>query len=466
MKKKDFSWKYRVCLLLSLFIGLLVPMTGQNLFLAQAQENTAPKLIFGAQLRARYEFQNSFNRKFYGDNPGAGKANDGFLLGRLRAGLDWYPTKNFHVALWGQYADAWDYAIKDDDFYNKIFERIHHPQKDRWELYETYVEVKNILDKGMGIKAGRQKIAYGDNRVFGPGEWGNSGKWIWDAAKLSWVFNQGFVDVFYGQTMLHEINQFSLNHRHGYESLGLYSHFELLQKPLKLVFEPMLFTKRDDHPNYTGEIDKTPDNLDSWYIGAHLQASINGWELEGTFLKEEGNFAKDDIDAYGYHLMLAYTFPATWKPRLSVAYSYASGDSDPNDGENETFHGAFGAKDKMYGRMNLCSWSNLQDYEASLTMKPRKWLSVKGEVHQFKLADRHDAWSLNKKLYRDKTGGSGTAVGKEIDIVTTFKYFKGHTLMAGFGHFWPDEFAEKVASHKQATWAFLQWEYKFKTVLF
>jgi len=38
--------------------------------------------------------------------------------------------------------------------------------------------------------------------------------------------------------------------------------------------------------------------------------------------------------------------------------------------------------------------------------------------------------------------------------------------MTGFGHFWPDEFAENVASSKQATWFFLQWEYKFKTALF
>lgn len=441
-------------------------MAGQGLFLAQAQEDTASKLIFSAQLRARYEFQNSFNQKFYGDNPGAGKANDGFVYGRLRTGLDWYPTDKVHFALWGQHADAWGYALSDDDFYNKTFETIHHPQKDYWELSTTYLEVKDILNTGMGIKAGRQKFSYADSRVFGPGEWGNSGRWVWDAVKLSWVFNRGFVDVFYGQTMLHEINQFSVNHRHGYESVGLYGHFELLQKPLEIIFEPMVFTKKDDHSNYTGEVDKRSGTLDSWYAGAYVKASMKGWNLEGTFLKEEGDYAKDDIDAYGYHTMLAYTFSSAWRPRLGVAYSYASGDSDPSDGKNETFHEAFGAKDKMYGRMNLFSWSNLQDYEASLTVKPREWFSVKGEVHQFKLADRHDAWSLNKKLYQDKTGDSGNDVGKEIDIVATCKYFKSHTLMAGFGHFWPDEFAEKVASHKQATWAFLQWEYKFKTPLF
>ncbi len=37
--------------------------------------------------------------------------------------------------------------------------------------------------------------------------------------------------------------------------------------------------------------------------------------------------------------------------------------------------------------------------------------------------------------------------------------------MAGFGYFWPDEFARKVASDVEASWVFLQWEYKFKVGL-
>jgi hypothetical protein len=454
-----------LCAISAALIGLLAPLTSDGFSLAQAAQDISSTLTFGVNVRARYEFQNSFNQKYYGNDPGKGKANDGFVLGRFRAGLDWYPAKNIHLAFWGQHADAWDYALPDSTFYDKDLQTIHHPQKDLWELYEAYLEVLDILESGLNIKAGRQKISYGDNRVFGPGEWGNSGKWIWDAVKLSWVFNRGFVDVFYGQTMLHEINNFSLKHRHGYESLGVYGHFEILQKPAKLILEPMLFTKKDHHHSYAGEVDKEPDQLDSWYVGARLHASMKGAELGGTFLQEKGHFARDDMDAHGYHVMLAYTVPVAWKPRFGIAYSYASGDSNPKDGVNETFHGAFGATDQMYGRMNLFSWSNLQDFEASITVKPRKWLSIKGEVHQFKLANRHDGWSLNKNLYRDKTGSSGDKVGKEIDIVTACILSPSHKLMAGLGHFWPDEFAEKVASHKQATWAFFQWEYTFSKSL-
>jgi len=464
--RRGFFLKTRVCCLLAVFFGLFFPFCGSENSSAWADGKESKKLTFGVNLRTRYEFQNSFNKKFYGDSPSYGKDQDGFLLGRLRAGFDWRPHEKIHFSLWGQNAEAWDSAMSNSAFYNNNFKRIHHPDKDRLELFDAFVDIKDIFDTGLGIKAGRQRICYGDNRVFGPGEWGNSGKWIWDAVKLSWVFDRGFVDLFYGRTMLHQVNQFSLNHRHGFESLGAYAHFDVVRKKAFTFFvEPMIFTKADHHENYKGERGGEAEDLDSWYWGGRAHLKIKGFEIGGTFLLEEGTFGGDDIDAYGYHAMAAYTLPIAWQPRLGVAYSHASGDSDPRDGKNETFHGAFGATDALYGRMNLFGWSNLEDFEASVTVKPYDWLRIKGEVHQFKLADRRDGWSHNQKLYRDKSGNSGKKVGKEVDLMVTCKYFKDHTLMAGFGYFWPDEFAEKVADDVEASWVFLQWEYKFNVAL-
>jgi len=473
--------KYMLLLLAAAILPCLLP--GGGAFLARAQEKpgegkVCSGLIFSVTTRFRYEFQNNFNQKYYGDELLRGNSNDGMLLGRFRAGLDWYPSKHMHLALWGQHSQSWDAALPDSAFYQSDIQATNHPNRDHWELYTTFVELTDLFDSGIGIKAGRQTISYGDIRVFGPGEWGNTGVWIWDAVKLSWSFDRGFIDAYYGRTMVHEVRRFSLNHRHGYESLGLYGHLDLLKKPVTLFIEPMVFTKDDRHKNYTGEKKafyrqpdgtrvtyKKQDDLDSWYGGARMLASFRGFELGGTFLQEKGRFARDDLNAYGYHSMLAYSFRVPWKPRLAVEYSYASGDDNPNDANHETFQGAFGARCKMYGRMNLFHWRNLKDLEANLQIKPFKWLHVKGELHKFQLAERKDAWYLNQKLYRDSTGCSGDDVGKEFDIVITCNLFPQNTFTTGFGHFWPDEFAEKTASHKQANWFFFQWEYTFSTKL-
>ena len=447
---------------LMVWLGMLVPAAAQDKGTASAQQAT---LTFGLNTRFRYEFQDGFNQKYYGPNPPRGQSSDGFLLGRFRAGLDWYPTQKIHIALWGQHSTCWGNALPDSAFYKGTLGTEHNPNKDYWELYTTFIEFKNLMDTGIGLKAGRQILAYGDNRVFGPGQWGNSGRYIWDAVKVSWKHQRGFVDIFYGQNMMHEVHRFSLKHRHQFETLGMYAHYDIMKKPYALFVEPMLFTKRDSHDNYSGE-DKTLGDVSTWYGGLRLAVNkLRGFDFDATYLREEGSFSSDDQRAYGYHLLLAYTFPVRFTPRVSVEYSYASGDNNPKDGTRRTFHSAFGARDKMYGRMNLFHWMNLQDLQVNVEVKPKPWLYVKMEVHKFKLAERKDAWYLNQKTYRDPSGASGDNVGKELDIIATIKLPHGNKLMAGFGHFRPDEFAEKQASSRHANWCFVQWEYTFQHAL-
>ena len=120
----------------------------------------------------------------------------------------------------------------------------------------------------------------------------------------------------------------------------------------------------------------------------------------------------------------------------------------------------------MYGRMNLFSWQNLQDAQINLEANPREWLSFKAEFHQFWLAERKDAWYLNKKEYRDRTGKSGNGVGKEFDIVARCNLPKKNKIQFGFGHFWPGEFAKKKTSDQQANGVFLQWGHQFSEKIF
>ncbi len=420
------------------------------------------KLSFGLETRLRFESQNDFNLKYYGPQPPKGEACDGFLLSRIRAGFDYRPNETLHLALWVQDARIWGSGFDDRDFYSGLVNMEHNPNEDRCELWETYLEIKNPFTLPLVVKAGRQRMLYGDKRVFGPGAWGNSGKWIWDAVKLTHPFKKGFVDVFYGRTMVHEPIQFSFNHRHFYESLGTYGHFTLPEKFFGLCIEPFSMTKRDTHRRYVAE-DGMKGDLNAAYVGMRmLIKNLQGFDLDATYIREFGDFSSDTIRAYGYHLLAAYTASAyPYRPRVSLEYSVGSGDHDPNDSKYETFDGAFGARDKMYGRMNLFRWQNIRDAQINLELHPRKWMYCKAEFHRFWLDDDKDGWSLNRKFYRDKTGNSGNEVGKEFDFIGRFDFLKGHQIQVGYGHFWPDEFAEKQASNKQADWFFLQWQYQF-----
>ncbi len=420
------------------------------------------KWTFGASVRFRYEFQNNFNQLYYGDDPVQGAGNDGFLLGRFRAGLDYRPCKDIHFSLWMQDSEVWDIALADSAFYKGKFGMQNNPNKDRLELWDAFLEIKEIFDLPLSFKCGRQRIFFGNKRIFGPGQWGNTGRWIWDALKFSYKFKHGFVDVYYGRTLLHHPNEFSLDHRHGFESAGIYTHFELPSAFFHTVLEPFFMTKADDHIRYTGEA-KIMGDMDSYYWGLRIcEEDKKMFDYDVTYIRQGGYFSQDDIDAYGYHLQFAYYFKKMClKPGISIEYSFASGDSNPYDGDHETFDGAFGARDKMYGRMNLFHFSNLKDVQINLNITPKRWVCLKAEFHKFWLAERKDGWYLNAREYRDKSGASGDEVGRELDFFAIIDLSKNNQFQIGFGHFWPNGFAEKQASHKQSNWVFLQYMYKY-----
>ncbi|MEW6519992.1 MAG: alginate export family protein [Thermodesulfobacteriota bacterium] len=423
-------------------------------------------LVFGMSTRFRYEFQDNFNQKYYGEDPGQGETDDGFLLGRFRAGLDYKPSDRVHLAIWLQDSECWDLGLPDSAFYDGKLGMENNPNQDQWELWETYLELTRPAALPLALKVGRQRIYYGDKRIFGPGEWGNTGRWLWDAARLSCLFNGGFVDAYYGRTVVHEPVEFSLNHRHYYESFGVYGHYDAGQDFYAAVFEPFFMSKRDDHASYRGEDGRTA-TLDAYYGGLSIfKNELHGFDGSLAYVQQFGDYGRDDIRAYGYHALLAYTWKRVpMQPRLSGEYSFASGDADPADNTHETFDGAFGARDTMYGRMNFFHWMNLRDAQLNLEIRPRDWIYLKAEFHKFRLAEEKDAWYLNASLYRDKTGGSGDEVGREFDLVGKFDLPKGNTVQVGFGHFWPDEFAESLASGEEANWVFVEWQYSLSAQL-
>ena len=418
-----------------------------------------------ADIRYRWEYEHNFNQKFYGKNPPKGSSDDSFLLQRIRLTLDYNPNNNLHISAGLQDSRAYNVALPDDAFYNSRLDLEHNPNKDVWEPFDTYLELKNLFGQKLSLKGGRQIIAYGDKRVFGPGEWGNSGKYIWDAVKLSYKLGENFVDTFYGANIIHEPDRFSLNHRHFFEVCAVYSHFLIPMQNRTFYLEPFFIRKWDTHDNFKSE-DNTFGDFHSNYYGIRSHAEIvSGLNYDFTFVWQTGEWGNNDLDAYGYHLLAGYKFKTVpWIPRVSAEFSYASGDDDPTDGDCGTFDGVFGARDKMYGRMNLMKWMNLQDAQLNLEFKPLKSLAFKAELHKFWLAEKKDAWYHNQKVYRDKTGKSGDELGVEFDIVGKYTTpLKGLEAQFGYGHFWPGEFVEKVADDVGADWCFIQLQYKFFT---
>ncbi len=387
------------------------------------------------EIRERAEHQENFNDKFYGTEPKVGDDADTYLLSRIRLGLTHHFNEQFSGKVSFQDSRAIDWAFDDADWTKSEFSGIvNNPQDDPLELGESWLQYKNDW---FAARAGRQAIHYGNKRVFGPGAWKNSGKWVWDAIKLSYRYGENWLDAFYGETMLHDPEVFSLDHRHGYDGAGLYGH---IQAADFLVIEPMLVSKYNDSSNDYLE-------KDLFYYGTRLLFKMNNVTVDATALQQTGEVTamsgqQTDADAFGCNLDLQYRFNPQWA--VSSTYSFATGD-DKTTQDNERFDGVYGASDKFYGLMNLMSWSNLQDYGLLLNFQPQKNIEVQAEYHQFYADEIADTW----RAYKTGLDADSDHYGNEVDLVAKWKLNPTWKFYAGAGVFLPGDAVEEAVAAGQ-----------------
>jgi hypothetical protein len=430
------------CIFSCLFLIIILPSRGWA-------DRLEDKWRVDGELRLRYEIMDGFNAKAYGETVTPGESHDVFFLSRIRLGMTYSFKPDFLLKFSIQDARAFDWDFNDSDWYSREFAMENNPQKDQFELYHTYLQVSNINGLPLEMTIGRQRISYGDNRVFGPGEWGNSGKWIWDAVKFSFTRDEHFVDIFYGANTLHDINKFSLSHRWGYEALGIYGHYAWEKGGI----EPILAYKHNDNGNASYQ------SLKHYYAGFRVyDDDVAGFFYNGTFIRQLGqqisvSGVKRDVDAYGWHLDTGYGVKILGeKAKIGAAFSCATGD-DKSTQDIERFDGGFGAADNFYGRMNLMIWSNLEDAELFFIFTPIKNLKIKTEYHQFKVEDESDRWGQ----YENGELVNEDHLGDELDIVATYDHSKNIQFQTGYGHFRPGDFIrQNIPSGRGSDWFFFQ----------
>jgi hypothetical protein len=405
-------------------------------------------LDIGVNIRTRYEFTDNFSVQKYGT-----ELDDNLLLLRSRLSLDYHIGKPAHV-----YVEMQDARYSSDELPRSAFPA-SNPFHDETELRQAFLEWEHIGDSPLGFKAGRQSIACADKRIFGPGEWGNVGRYWWDAAKLYWHTKPVKVDLLYGRQIVSEPSSFNDEH-FPYQMGALYAQFRSITNG-SFTFKPDAFYvgRYDTHGNLKGE-SGTGDEI-RHTLGFRADGQFGrGWDYYGTFAGQFGEYGKDDIATLGVIAGLGYTWKADWKPRWGVEFAYASGDDDPTDGTRGTFDNVYGAADAYYyGWMNLVGWVNLEDYQMSFAVRPTKDLKLWVEYNYFRLASATDAWYYGdgKAVRRDATGQAGQELGHEINVLGQWKLHKTLELLGGYGLFLPGEFVRNTpGSDDPAHWVFAQ----------
>ena len=417
------------------------------------------KLTFSFQYRGRFDIYDGVNKLAYGNDSIDAKGNvrgesdDIIYLQQIITGLTYKPDDDWTLKVsiydarsWGSSLDANDF-VKNPDTPDEYLMSFYD---DHLELFETFIRRHNLLSENLTFTLGRQQLGYGDRRIFGPGKWGNTMGWLWDAAHLSYKEDKNFIDVWYGQTRTKEPNDFSIKHKHRFQGVGLYGHYETSTAKI----EPFMAWRNNLHHEV-----KSEDNL--YYAGIRLYDNAPGLIYDATLVKEEGEAVGLDVNAYACVLKAGYYIDNEYQMKFKVGFVYATGDENPNDSKMQTFTAPFGANDGLhYGRMDIMFWSNMQDLQASFSFKPTNNLFVEMAYHHFNLAEAADKWYFFG--YKNKPGNNYTHIGDEVDLIVKYKLTSTVDLLGIYSYLNAGDFITKNDIAKNnASKTFLQFMYRW-----
>jgi len=440
-------------------LNIVMAMFG--LLLLTAHISMAGTLTFDGEIRERFETLDGMNKKAYGDSSidakgiVRGKSDDRLLLQRIIAGFTYRQKKNITYNLHMYDARVWGWSLDNDDFIKNRGtpdEHVMNSNEEFFELYDANVQLKDILLEGVTATLGRQKIWYGDKRVFGPGSWGNSIGWIWDAAHVSYKKEGNFIDGWYGQTKTKDPHSFSFFHKHTYEGVGIYAHYKTTKSG---AIEPFFAWKNN-------LFHETVPEVNLYYYGVRLyEKDYYGINYDFTFSMEDGDSGTKPVEAYAYVAKVGYMFKnIPMQPNIVAGRIFASGDSNPGDNTLKTFTRPFGSTDGThYGRMDIMSWSNMEDNQINLHLYPCKKAHVKFSFHNFNLNKSEDKWAYYG--YANKPGNNDTHIGNEYDFQLKYNYSKKWEFQFIYAYFDAGAFVKNNVEDNDAQRLFIQGTYKF-----
>jgi hypothetical protein len=436
----------RVSLALAAFF-----LTGQSLLFSRSPEEPqqesaqsrdperAEYLKWGGSYRLRGETQRAHSFRGHG----AGR-EENYLLSRLRLDLQFRANEQWSFRAEIQDARSIGGSFSDADFLGR-----NHPYRDAADINKAYLHFQP--KPSFQLLLGRQSISLGDRRVFGPGDWGNTGRYAWDAAFLQGRLGKVESKWLFGRPIIHAPDRWPNRTAAGPTAFSSYNTVTLQPFDLDLFYVAKL-----DGREMRGEAGN--GGLSSHNLGFQLTGRQGNVNYGSTVVVETGSRGGDPIRAYGYTLLVGHAWDAAWKPRLEAQHVVASGDEDPGDGRCGTFGGLFsGADTVLYGWMNLFFWRNLRESRLDLIFSPVKKVEVRAEYHHFALHRKADAWySPGGVMRRDSSGQSGGALGHELDVTVKRQFGPRAAILAGYSLFFPSEFVKRTGDGETARWVFLE----------
>jgi len=305
------------------------------------------------------------------------------------------------------------------------------------DLYQAYLQY-NLGD--FAVKAGRQTLVYGDQRLLGHLGWkdvsrtfdGVKGMYHGGPVKLD-VFAVHPADIGLMTPSTTSPQGKSLVTWEDRRLIGVYGTYAVAPKSGVDAYYI------NWHHNQQAAVGKGR-NLNTF--GTRLFGKWNGFDGTAEAVFQRGTWTTGvSQSASAYAVKAGYTV-GFWKTRLGVEYDFSPGDDKTNAATHKNFVFPFHTNHKHYGEMDRFSWGNMKDLRFSLKTSPVDGLTFKGDVHLLSLDKSQGDW-LNVvgtgTLFAGAPTYTSTKAGTEIDLKLVYKVaaIKGLKLVGLYGLFNP-----------------------------
>lgn len=216
------------------------------------------------------------------------------------------------------------------------------------EVYQAYVEAKEMWGTPLSLRVGRQELAFGDQWLVGPKDFGPSftGR-SFDALRLTYAVDKFSVDAFWSKLA----ERSAVEQDGDTDFYGIYASYKAFEE---LTLDAFWFFIRD-----ASDLEDTRTvawynwlekrfGLDDYHatelhtIGLRAAGACNGFDYYANAAYQFGDvphvgfgfkpllYGDDDAEAsiWAGKIGLGYTFDVKWQPRIHIDYNYYGGEDN------------------------------------------------------------------------------------------------------------------------------------------
>lgn len=374
-------------------------------------------------------------------------SSDAYVLSRVRINTTFIPLSWLRAGFQGQDAQVMARNAKPDG----------PPFEDTFDLRQAYVELGNVESNKLGLRAGRQEMVFGEQRLVGHVSWLNTAR-AFDAVRATYRNKHVRVDAFAASVV--NVREAEFNKRtDGNNFHGVYTVLNTLVP--KGTVEPYVFWRlARGVRSEAGGLQKLNFQTYGVRSAGKLPARFDyNMDVAG----QAGSLGPEDVQAWAGHWLLGYTVAAKYTPRVIAEYNYATGDPDPADGHREAFDQLYPTPHDKYGLADQVGWKNIHHIRSGVELKPSAKLALSGGYHSWWLASTRDGLynAGGALLARVADGSAGRHVGQEGDMQAVYTVNAQIQLSGGYARIFPGTFLQRATPGHSHNFSYVMINYMF-----